>query len=352
MVFFPTGGLLAVVLLTPFAAGFATGLSGAGAAIILQILWRVSESVISVDLGDEYTSARRVLALTTVIAIASYPYIIYKLVKEKQKHYRLDYALYLFPGMNIAVWLGNYAAKEFKQDILTLVLGFFLLSVAIWQWYQQSIANRAIDDEAVRQKAAKATGNTLPIDTTNTPAVPTASPTTTTPTPTLKPAAPVVSFARVRGNGYVDLEDSAEDEPEPEAPAPAPAQWDRSARVRHMSGWARGDDEGDITPSFLTSAGPNYTVNAYNPYNNTNNKTAAATIISTPAAPSARATVATGAALAVDMDTVDVAEEEAPEAAAAPSRSCGASVCASLGSAWRHYRSHQTEAHVGLLAGT
>jgi uncharacterized membrane protein YfcA len=138
-------------------SGLATGITGFGGAILIQVVWRMGEDLLGVDLGHSATnsselssaaeSARRVLAIAAVASCVNYLAIAPTVLAGR--HYRRDVTAYIFPGLNGLVWLGTLAAVALKQDLLVRVLGGFLVLIAVWQFVAGNVLTRAKDDDAV-----------------------------------------------------------------------------------------------------------------------------------------------------------------------------------------------------------
>ncbi len=114
-----------------------TGVTGFGSSIIIQAVWRLSQNLFGLDLGEEKESARTVLALTTITGFGQA--VIGGIAAYRAKHYRRDIIAYLYPGSILVTFVGNFAAVTLQQDVLTKTLGCTLIMVAIWQFTNQNI---------------------------------------------------------------------------------------------------------------------------------------------------------------------------------------------------------------------
>lgn len=147
----PDGGIFLTLLIAPFTAGTLCGLTGSGSAIVIQVMFRLFHSLFNLQVADnESDESRRILAIAAVLSLTQYPVAVWRLYNSKERHIRWDAVLYLFPGLNILVWVGTFIAVHWPPGVLLYILGVTLIAIALWQFALQSIIGRKVDDEQAK----------------------------------------------------------------------------------------------------------------------------------------------------------------------------------------------------------
>jgi uncharacterized membrane protein YfcA len=152
MTVLPSGSVFLSLLIAPFLAGSLTGITGSGSAIVVQLCFRLFQSLLDLNVGDdEAESSRRILAIASVLSLTQYPVAVWRLFTSKEGNsVRWDAVFYMFPGMNVLVWIGTLIAMTYPPGILLYILGVTLIIIAIYQTIYQTVIGRKIDDEKVR----------------------------------------------------------------------------------------------------------------------------------------------------------------------------------------------------------
>jgi uncharacterized membrane protein YfcA len=169
----PDGGVFLALLIVPFSAGTLCGLTGSGSAIMVQVLFRVFQSLLNLTVAEsEAESNRRILAIAAVLSLSQYPVAVFNLYKAKEKHIRWDAVLYLAPGLNIVVWLGTYIAMKYPPGLLLYILGSTLIVIAVYQFVFQSVIGRKVDDEKVKLNCRRRLNQKYQLQLTQQPTIP------------------------------------------------------------------------------------------------------------------------------------------------------------------------------------
>jgi uncharacterized membrane protein YfcA len=158
MVYIPSTSVYLVIAFSSFISGFCTGVSGAGAAIILQVTWALSQTLLGLDLteGDPASATRRVLAMTAIYGIIMYPPMLAKM--SRNPHFHVPTAVMIALTASGLSWLGTLMATTLKTTTLSLALAVVLILVAAVMFLQDQravVKQRLLRAQAGRVRAGR-----------------------------------------------------------------------------------------------------------------------------------------------------------------------------------------------------
>jgi len=130
----PSGGVIAMIVITCMISGITSGMTGFGAAILIQTCFRVAVFLFKVDLGTPEELSSLILSLVSITVIALNIAGGITALRTRPRKFRADLVGYLAPGTNGMMFLGNYVAVTLKQDFLTRFLGLVLILASVWQF--------------------------------------------------------------------------------------------------------------------------------------------------------------------------------------------------------------------------